>query len=161
MSSAQVAGGVELRQVQPGDLEEVLRHRYGMFHDMGFTDEPTLRAVAESSRGFVHRGLIAGWYRGWFAVAGDRVMAGAGLLITDWVAHPTNPHDPRRAYVLNVYTYPEFRRRGLAKQLMQVIIDTCRHEGFRTIWLHASEHGRAVYSSLGFQQTNEMKLVLR
>ena len=88
-------------------------------------------------------------------------MAGAGLLIIDWVAHPSNAHDPRRAYVLNVYTYPEFRRRGLAKQLMQAIIETCRHEGFRTIWLHASEYGRPVYSSLGFEPTNEMKLVLR
>jgi len=161
VSSAQVAGGIQLRQVQPADLEEVLRHRCGMFRDMGYTDEPTLNAVAQSSRDFIRRGLLEGWYRGWFAVAGDRVMAGAGLLITDWVAHPTSAHDPRRAYVLNVYTYPEFRRRGLAKQLMQVVIDVCRNEGFRSIWLHASEHGRPIYSSLGFEPTNEMKLVLR
>lgn len=160
MSSAQVAGGVQFRQVQPGDLEEILRHRCGMFRDMGYTDESTLNAVAQSSRDFIRRGLLEGWYRGWFAVAGDRVMAGAGLLITDWVAHPTSAHDPRRAYVLNVYTDPEFRRQGLAKQLMQVIIDFCRKEGFRTIWLHASEHGRPIYSSLGFEPTNEMKLVL-
>ena len=161
MSSTKVAGGVQLRQIQPEDLEEVLRHRCGMFHDMGFTDEATLHAVAESSRDFLCRGLHEGWYRGWFAVTGDRVMAGAGLLITDWVAHPTSAHDPRRAYVVNVYTYPEFRRRGLAKELMQVIIEACRHEGFRTIWLHASEHGRPLYSSLGFEPTNAMKLVLR
>jgi ribosomal protein S18 acetylase RimI-like enzyme len=160
VSFAQVAGGVQLRQVQPSDLEEVLRHRCGMFRDMGYTDESTLNAVAQSSRDFIRRGLLQGWYRGWFALAGDRVMAGAGLLITDWVAHPTSAYDPRRAYVLNVYTYPEFRRRGLAKQLMQVVIDVCRNEGFRSIWLHASEHGRSVYSSLGFEPTSEMKLVL-
>jgi ribosomal protein S18 acetylase RimI-like enzyme len=88
------------------------------------------------------------------------VVAGAGLLITDWVAHPLSPHDPRRAYVLNVYTDPEFRQRGLAKQLMRTIIETCRSEGFRAVWLHASEHGRPIYSSLGFEPTNEMKLVL-
>jgi len=161
MSSTQVAGSVQLRQVQPADLEEVLSHRSGMFHDMGFTDQFTLNAVAESSRDFIHRGLLEGWYRGWFAVTGDRVMAGAGLIVTDWVAHPTSAYDPRRAYVLNVYTYPEFRRRGLAKQLMQVVINACRQDGFRAIWLHASEHGRPIYSSLGFEPTNEMKLVLR
>ena len=160
MSSAQVAGGFQVREVQPADLEEVLRHRCGMFRDMGYTDESTLNAVAQSSRDFIRRGLLEGWYCGWFAVAGDRIMAGAGLLITDWVAHPTSAHDPRRAYVLNVYTYPEFRRQGLAKQLMQVVIDVCRNEGFRSIWLHASEHGRPIYSSLGFEPTNEMKLVL-
>jgi len=161
MSSTQVAGSVQLRQVRPADLEEVLRHRSGMFHDMGFTDQATLDAVAESSRHFIQRGLLEGWYRGWFAVTGERVMAGAGLIVTDWVAHPTSAHDARRAYILNVYAYPEFRRRGLAKQLMQVIIDACRQDGLRTIWLHASEYGRPIYSSLGFQPTNEMKLVLR
>jgi GNAT superfamily N-acetyltransferase len=161
MSSAQLAENVQFRSATPGDLEEVLRHRRGMFHDMGFTDQATLNAVAESSREFIRRGLHEGWYRGWFAVAGDRVVAGAGLLITDWVAHPLSPHDPHRAYVLNVYTDPEFRRLGLAKQLMLVIIETCRSEGLRTIWLHASEHGRPIYSSLGFEPTNEMKLVLR
>jgi len=159
MSSTQLAGN--LRHALPGDLEEILHHRRGMFHDMGFTDPSTLNAVAENSRAFIRRGLLEGWYRGWFAVAGDRVAAGAGLLITDWVAHPLSPQDGRRAYVLNVYTYPEFRRRGLAKQLMQEIIAACRNEGFRTIWLHASEHGRPIYSSLGFEPTNEMKLVLR
>jgi GNAT superfamily N-acetyltransferase len=161
MSSIQLAGNLQLRHALPGDLEEILRHRCGMFHDMGFTDPSTLNAVAENSRAFIRRGLREGWYRGWFAIAGDRVAAGAGLLITDWVAHPLSPEDGRRAYILNVYTYPEFRRRGLAKQLMQEIITACRDEGFRTIWLHASEYGRPIYSSLGFEPTNEMKLVLR
>ena len=55
MSSTQVAGSVQLRQVRPADLEEVLRHRSGMFHDMGFTDQATLDAVAESSRHFIQR----------------------------------------------------------------------------------------------------------
>jgi ribosomal protein S18 acetylase RimI-like enzyme len=160
MSSTQLAGSIQFRRADHNDLEEILRHRRGMFHDMGFTDQSTLNAVAESSREFIRRGLQQGWYRGWFAVAGGRVVAGAGLLITDWVAHPLSPHDPRRAYVLNVYTDPEFRQRGLAKQLMRTIIETCRSEGFRAVWLHASEHGRPIYSSLGFEPTNEMKLVL-
>jgi GNAT superfamily N-acetyltransferase len=161
VSSAQLAGGFQLRQVQPADLEEVLRHRCGMFRDMGYADESILNAVAQSSRDFIRRGLLERWYRGWFAVAGNSVIAGAGLIVTDWVAHPTSAYDARRAYVLNVYTDPEFRRQGLAMQLMQVIIGVCRDEGFRTIWLHASEHGRPIYSSLGFEPTNEMKLVLR
>jgi ribosomal protein S18 acetylase RimI-like enzyme len=160
MSTTQLGENVQFRSATVADLEEVLRHRRGMFHDMGFTDLAILNAVAETSREFIRRGLHEGWYRGWFAVAGGCVVAGAGLLITDWVAHPLSPHDPRRAYVLNVYTDPEFRQRGLAKQLMRTIIETCRSEGFRAVWLHASEHGRPIYSSLGFEPTNEMKLVL-
>src|SRR5262249_18060347 len=103
MSSTQLAGNLQLRHAVLSDLEEILSHRRGMFHDMGFTDEATLNAVVENSSEFIRRGLREGWYRGWLFVAGDRVAAGAGLLITDWVAHPLSPHDGRRAYVLNVY----------------------------------------------------------
>src|SRR2546430_2400533 len=122
MIAAQTSSNIQFREAAPGDLEEILRHRCGMFHDMGFTDENTLDAVAASSRDFIKRGLADGSYRGWFAVAENRVVAGAGLTITPSVSHPTSPHDARRAYVLNVYTYPDFRRLGLAKKLMQAVI---------------------------------------
>lgn len=150
-----------IREIAPEDLEEILAHRRLMFHDMGYSDEIVLAGIVESSRPCIRTYLAANSYRGWFAVAaGGRVAAGAGLLITDHVSGPLSPGQTRRAYLLNVYTYPEFRKQGLARQLTQKAIDWCRAEGFKVLWLHASEYGRPLYESMGFEQTNEMKLVL-
>ena len=66
----------------------------------------------------------------------------------------------RRGWIQNVYTEAEFRRRGLARRLMEAVIAWCRVEGFRTVSLHASLEGRSLYESMGFRATNEMRLIL-
>ena len=150
-----------IRQTVPEDLEEILNHRRLMFHDMGHRDRAILDAVVRSSRPCLRRYLAENSYRGWFAIAPDgRVASGAGLLITDLVSGPLSPEQTRRAYLLNVYTYPEFRKQGLARELTLRVIGWCRAEGFNILWLHASQYGRPLYESLGFEQTNEMKLIL-
>ncbi len=59
--------------------------------------------------------------RAWLAAEGDRVVAGGAVIISPWPAHPYDL-ECRRATILNVYTDPEYRRRGIARQLMQTII---------------------------------------
>jgi GNAT superfamily N-acetyltransferase len=75
------------------------------------------------------------------------------------MTHPSNA-DPRRAYIANVYTSSDYRRNGIARRIMQAIVDWCRAEGFKRVALHASPFGRPLYESLGFEPTNEMRLHL-
>jgi GNAT superfamily N-acetyltransferase len=153
---------ITIRETRPEDLVEILAHRRLMFHDMGHSDEVVLDAVVRSSRPPMQRYLADGSYLGWFAIAPDgRVAAGAGLLITPLVSGPLNPDQINRAYLLNVYTYPEFRKHGLARMLTNKAIDWCRTHGFKVLWLHASHLGRPLYESLGFEASNEMKLIIK
>jgi ribosomal protein S18 acetylase RimI-like enzyme len=66
----------------------------------------------------------------------------------------------RRGNILNVYTRPDCRRQGLARRLTGAAVEWCRSHGIATVILHASDDGRALYRSLGFQPTNEMRLTL-
>jgi len=59
-----------------------------------------------------------------------------------------------------MYTEPEYRRQGLARRLMEAMVAWCRAERMTSVYLHASDDGRALYESLGFTPTNEMRLVL-
>jgi GNAT superfamily N-acetyltransferase len=162
MNATSLATGITIRETRPDDLEEILAHRRLMFHDMGHGDEAMLEALVRSSRPPMQRYLVDGSYRGWFAIADDeRVAAGAGLIITPLVSGPLSPDQINRAYLLNVYTYPEFRKRGMARMLTKKAIDWCRDHGFKVLWLHASDHGRPLYESLGFEPSNEMKLIIK
>jgi GNAT superfamily N-acetyltransferase len=60
-----------------------------------------------------------------------------------------------------MYTEPGARRRGVAKRLLEAMIEWCRTKGFSAVSLHASDAGRPLYEMVGFQQTNEMTLKLR
>ncbi len=58
---------------------------------------------------------------------------------------------------------PKARRRamqGMARRLMDTVLDACRERGIRAVVLHASPDGRPLYESLGFSSTNEMRLML-
>ena len=41
------------------------------------------------------------------------------------------------------------------------MIEWCRKKGFSAVSLHASDAGRPLYETAGFQPTNEMTLKLR
>ncbi|HVQ35450.1 MAG TPA: GNAT family N-acetyltransferase [Candidatus Bathyarchaeia archaeon] len=152
-------GAYRIRPALPEDLPIVLEHRRRMFEGMGYADPATLDAVSETSAPLLGRGLADGSYRGWLAEAGSSIVAGGGIVILDFQSHPIDPR-PRRAFVVNMYTDPAHRRKGLARRLMETMIAWARAEGHATIYLHASDEGRGLYESLGFTPTNEMRLML-
>lgn len=161
MTTPATVPAITIRETRPADLEEILRHRRMMFYDMGYQDIAALDLMVQRSRRNIARYLADGSYRGWFAVrADDRVVAGVGLIIAELVSGPFSPEQTCRPYLLNVYTHPDFRNQGLARQLTVKAIEWCRMQGFKVVWLHASKYGKSLYESLGFEQTNEMKLML-
>ena len=150
-----------IREATPNDIKTVMHHRRSMFVDMGYRDERALKAMETTSQPFFLNGLLQGSYRGWLVEeALGRVVAGGGIIIFEYHSTPLDPF-PKRPVVVNMYTEPGYRRRGLARRLMEVMIDWCRKEGFGSVILHASDDGRSLYESLGFTPTNEMRMMLR
>jgi len=138
----------------------IREHRRAMFSDMGSGDQQTLDTMGAQFLLWVMPKLASGEYLGWFAIAPDRsIAAGLGLWRMDWPPHIFGGA-AGRANIVNVYTQPLHRRRGLARSLMHTALEWCRENGIRAVILHASRDGRALYESLGFQRSNEMRLML-
>ena len=151
---------VTIRAATPADIAHILRHRRAMFQEMGLAPAAALDHMEHVSETYLKTALADGSYLGWLAQAAHgRVVAGGGLVIVRWPGFPLEP-EPRRAWILNIYTDPDFRRRGLATRITKEIVDWCRAAGFASVSLHASDDGRPLYQALGFQPTNEMRLQL-
>ena len=84
---------------------------------------------------------------------------GGGVVIAGWPGSPRN-FTPRRAWILNIYVEPAYRRQGFARAVIEALLHWCRENGFQSVALHASEHGRSLYEKIGFRPTNEMRLNL-
>lgn len=149
-----------IRQATLDDIPALLRHRQGMYEDMGYNDPKAMSAMVSSCKPYLAAALANGSLRGWLACVGEEVIAGGVVLISPWPSHPYDGQC-RRATILNMFTDPAFRRQGIARRLMQTMIDWCRKEGFVHVALHASDKGRPLYETLGFEPTNEMRLDLR
>jgi GNAT superfamily N-acetyltransferase len=152
--------GFTIRRASTADLETLVAHRRAMFCDMGYNDDVALDSMSAKFRVWLLQHMNSGDYHAWLASAPDgSIVAGAGLWLMDWPPHMIG-QGARRGNILNVYTVENFRRRGLARQLMQVVLSWCAENSIDTIILHASTSGRSLYESMGFVATNEMRLRL-
>lgn len=59
-----------------------------------------------------------------------------------------------RAYVNNVYTVPEYRRKGISTMLLNKLVKEVKARNISYIWLWATEEGVHLYKKYGF---NEIK----
>ena len=64
------------------------------------------------------------------------------------------------AYISNIYTIPEYRRRGIAKKLFKLVLDEALFRDCSKVTLHASKDGELVYEKFGFIKTStEMEYI--
>jgi GNAT superfamily N-acetyltransferase len=153
---------IHIRRAGAEDLTHLLHHRLAMFEEMGFCNPLELREVEKASSEYFREALRTETYAGWLVEEqdGGKVVAGGGVVLAQWPGFPSETR-AERAWILNMYTEPEARRQGIAKQLLEVIVAWCRERGFSAVSLHASSFGRPLYESAGFEPTNEMRLKLR
>jgi GNAT superfamily N-acetyltransferase len=152
---------ITIRGATVVDAAMILHHRRSMFCDMGEGTAEELDRMAAMTGPWLAQALADGSYRGWLAEdSSGRVIGGGGVLLCPW---PASPKDPllRRAIILNVYTEPEFRHRGIARRIMATILGWLKEQGFPSVSLHASDEGRHLYEELGFKATNQMRLRFR
>lgn len=153
-----------IRTATAGDTALITAHRRAMFASMPAPISATgpnakdsvLDAMSRTFEPWVHERIAAGKYLGWIAEENGRVAGSAGLLILDWPPHLLHPTETQRAYLLNVYVEPEFRKRGLAHQLLERSMAEARERKICVVTLHTSDAGRAVYEKFGFRPTSEM-----
>jgi ribosomal protein S18 acetylase RimI-like enzyme len=146
----------ETRIATVADAGLITYHRRRMFVDAGRADNQVLDVMSANFEPWVVKMINEGKYFGWFSTEGDRVVAGAGLLLLDWPPHPLDPRSTQRGYLLNVYVEPEFRRKKLASHLIEFVLAEARKRKIRVVALHSTEEGRRLYESNGFRGTNEM-----
>ena len=70
-------------------------------------------------------------------------------------SHPSG----KRAHLMNVYTEKDYRRRGIARQLVNMLIEDARAHDVTEIILDATESGRPLYESIGFKASEECMVI--
>jgi GNAT superfamily N-acetyltransferase len=147
-----------IRAADAGDAGIIARHRASMFQDMGAISAKEYELLLEASERWTADMLANHQYVGWLVEDGPAVIAGGGLLLRELFPVPGCYKVGQSAHIMNVYTEPAYRRRGLARKLMRIILDWCAAQRMDQVTLSASDEGRPLYESLGFKQTSEMRL---
>jgi len=70
-------------------------------------------------------------------------------------------HNPtgKKAYIMNMYTNPDYRRQGIAFKTLDLLVSDAKAKGISTISLEATDMGSPLYMKYGFIKMNdEMEL---
>lgn len=136
-----MTGTWNTRPVRPQDAALVAIHRYA-----GAGTAQDLRAYEH----WVVSALARGSYVGLLAEREGEVIAGAGAVLLEWGPSRGDP-SAWRARIVNVFTVPAWRRRGIARHLVRGVMARCRQSEVRVFNLATSDEGRSLYRSLGFE----------
>lgn len=126
----------------------------------GLDDTVDMSAVEAQSRDYYRKALSDGSHVAYLVFDGKE-LAGAGG-VSFYRLLPTY-HNPtgENAYIMNMYTRPACRRRGIAYRTLDFLVAAARERGVSRITLEASRMGRPLYEKYGFVGLgDEMELPL-
>lgn len=88
----------------------------------------------------------------------DGIVAGIGSVILREM--PGNFKNPSGiwGYIMNMYTVPSFRRKGICKNILNLLAEEGCKYGITAFELHATNDGEKVYIQEGFIHHNEPTL---
>lgn len=154
-----------IRRATVDDAGIIAGHRAGMFRDMGQLKGEAVEQLRRKAEARLREWIASAIYIGWLAYPeGDpaTIVGGAGVQLAQILPRPvqeTQVSEGRQGTIVNVFTDPAWRRKGVATALVKAILDWSRDQRLDRILLHASDEGRKVYSKLGFKESNEMRFV--
>ena len=142
------------------DAETLVRLRMTFLEEVGqFAEGVDAGAVAEAFRRYLQRKLPTGEFLAWVAEEEGEIVATSGMVFFERPPNGTSPSG-LEAYVMNMYTRPEWRGRGIASALLDAAVLRVKKTDARRVWLHATDEGRPVYERAGFVASHaEMELV--
>ncbi len=143
---------VEIRIATNDDIELLMSSRLEM-----------LKVVNDLPADYVYDDVIVNESRDYFlngdhttvlAIDDGEVIGCATIsyyTIMPTFSHPTG----KRSHLMNVYTRPQYRRQGIARKMVEMLIEDARINGATEISLDATTMGRPLYESLGFTDSTE------
>ncbi|SDB50912.1 Ribosomal protein S18 acetylase RimI [Ruminococcaceae bacterium FB2012] len=134
----------------PDQLEELVELRIKVLRSAnGLPEDADLSRIKEQSRRYFREGFEKDSFAVFFAYEGSEVVGCGGVSCFDLMPTCDFPSG-KAAYIMNMYTEPAYRRRGIASALLERIVGECRSRGIEKITLEATDMGRPLYEKHGF-----------
>ena len=133
-----------------GDLELLTATRLEALRAIHRLDgEADLSEHARRVRAYYERALGDESHVAYLALDGARVAGAGGV---DFFRGMPGYHNPtgETAFLMNLYTHPAYRRRGIARRMLELLVAAARERGAAHITLDATEMGRPLYEGFGF-----------
>lgn len=150
---------IEWKRADLGQLEELVALRLRVLRAANLLPEDTpMPDIEAATRQYYRQALQDETCVILTATDGEQIVC-TGAVCFYQVMPTCDVSSGLKAYIMSMYTEPAWRRRGLARQTLHMLIEEAHRRGIQWITLEATAAGRPLYESMGFvQMQHEMVL---
>ena len=151
---------MEFRVATLNDLDVLTTSRIEVLKAANKLDASTDMAnVEKESYNYYKKALEDNTHYAILVMEDDKFIGAGGVSFYSVMPTYHNPSG-KKAYIMNMYTSPDYRRQGIAYKTLDMLVKMSKERGIDQISLEATEMGRPLYEKYGFvKMESEMELV--
>lgn len=106
---------------------------------------------------FYHKHMADGTFVSWLALDGDKIIGTSGMSFVEKPPYFTCPSG-KLGLLSSMFTDPNYRRMGIAKELLHRVVEEARAYGCGAVHITASDMGVKLYTAYGFKHNGNFMM---
>lgn len=139
---------VQYRKLTVNDLEQFIDIRIQQLREEGAKEDIDIKPAL---RDYYNRHLTDGTFVSWLAVDNDRIIGTSGMSFVEKPPYFSCPNG-RIGLLSSMFTAKEYRRQGIAKELLDKVVNEAKAYGCSSVQITASDMGVLLYTDFGFEK---------
>ncbi len=143
---------VSIRLVDDEDIPAMTAHRLDYLTEMqGERDAAYMQILEKELTDYFREHMAAGNFLA-LAAESEGTILGYGAMVLRRIPGDLNKASYLEGDILNMYTLPEYRRKGVGSMILEGLLKMARERGLSKVALHTSHDGEHLYRSSGFAE---------
>lgn len=134
------------RKLETKDLDTFISMRIKQLREEGATEDIDL---VPALKDYYNRHMADGTFVSWLALDGEKIIGTSGMSFVEKPPYFSCPSG-RIGLLSSMFTDPDYRRMGIAKELLHRVVEEARAYGCGAVQITASDMGVKLYSAYGF-----------
>ena len=143
---------IKIRTVEEADIAMMIRYRVDYLTEMqGEREIYFIERLKTEMQEFFHKSIIHGSFIALVAEFEGIAVAYGGMVLRE-IPGDFNRSSYLEGDILNMYTIPTARRKGISTLILKELLSKARSMGVTKVALHTSRDGEKLYRSVGFSE---------
>lgn len=137
---------VEYRKLTKKDLAVFIEMRINQLREEGAKEDIDLKPALKD---YYSRHMADGTFVSWLAVDGEKIIGTSGMSFVEKPPYFGCPSG-RIGLLSSMFVSTDYRRQGIAKELLSRVVNEAKEYGCGTVQITASDMGVLLYTDFGF-----------
>lgn len=137
---------IEYERLTENELDTFIKMRINQLREEGAKEDIDL---APALRDYYHRHMADGTFVSWIALDGNKIIGTSGMSFVEKPPYFGCPSG-KIGLISSMFTNPNYRRRGIAKELLNKVVEEAKAYGCGCVQITASDMGVKLYSAYGW-----------